>query len=135
MMDKLRAKPGTTGLVTGLGWYVTKHSVGIYSAVPPSRPWQREDPATYQAELDRMPHPTVTSSPQGRGAIEAYTVLHDRDGTPVTGIIIGRLPDGQRFLANTPDDREVLESLTSREGVGRAGTVTSSAGTNRFDLD
>jgi acetyl-CoA C-acetyltransferase len=133
MMDKLRAAPGTKGLVTGLGWYVTKHSIGIYSAAPPARPWQREDPGSYQVDLDRMAHPTLVTSPQGRGTIEAYTVLHDRDGTPVTGIVIGRLADGQRFLANTPDDRRVLESLTTSEGVGRSGVVSTRDGTNRFD--
>ena len=132
MMDKLRATPGTTGLVTGLGWYVTKHSIGVYSAAPPQRAWQREEPSTYQGDLDRTPHPALTTSPHGHGTIEAYTVLHDRDGTPVKGIIIGRLPDGQRFIANTPDDRRVLEELTAREGVGRSGTVSSSNGTNFF---
>jgi len=133
MMDKLRAKPGTKGLVTGLGWYVTKHSVGIYSAAPPRHSWQREDPATYQAELDRTPHPTLTLSPHGTGTIEAYTVLHDRDGTPLTGIVIGRLADGRRFIANTPNDRTSLEALMSQEGVGQTGTV-SPGDTNRFAL-
>lgn len=135
MMDKVRAAPGTKGLVTGLGWYVTKHSLGIYGAPPPPRPWQREEPSTYQRAIDGMPHPTLTASPQGRATIETYTVLHDRDGTPVRGIIIGRLADGQRFLANTPDERSVLESLKSQEAIGRTGTVSSSDGTNRFDLD
>jgi len=133
MMDKLRAAPGTKGLVTGLGWYVTKHSLGIYSAAPPTRPWHREEPAAYQAALDAMPHPTLALSPQGRGTIETYTVLHDRDGVPVRGIVIGRLADGQRFLANTPDNRVVLDALMSNEGVGRSGSVSSSDGTNRFE--
>lgn len=132
MMDRLRAAPGTLGLVTGLGWYVTKHSIGVYSTTPPQRVWQREVPSAYQAELDRMPHPTLTTSPSGRGTIETYTVLHDRDGTPVRGIVIGRLADGQRFLANTPDDRVVLDALTSQEGVGRAGIVSTTGETNRF---
>ncbi len=135
MLEKLRAAPGATGLVTGLGWYVTKHSVGVYSAAPPDRPWAREDPAVYQADLDRMPHPTLATAPQGHGQIETYTVLHDRDGTPVSGIVIGRLTDGRRFLANTPEDRAILESLTSHEGVGRTGAVSPGDLTNRFDPD
>jgi acetyl-CoA C-acetyltransferase len=133
MMDKLRAAPGTKGLITGLGWYVTKHSLGIYSAAPPTRPWQCEEPAAYQAELDAMPHPTLALSPQGHGSIETYTVLHDRDGAPIRGIVVGRLAGGQRFLANTPEDRVVLEALMSSEAVGRAGTVSCSNGSNRFE--
>ena len=35
MADTLRADPGSTGLVTALGWYATKHSIGIYSTDPP----------------------------------------------------------------------------------------------------
>ena len=31
----LRAAPGSTALVTGLGWYATKHSVGVYASRPP----------------------------------------------------------------------------------------------------
>jgi acetyl-CoA C-acetyltransferase len=133
MLDKLRAAPATKGLVTGLGWYVTKHSVGVYSATPPERPWKREAPEAYQAELDRMPHPVMAQCAQGPGSIETYTVLHDRDGAPVKGIVVGRLADGRRFLANTPDDRAVLEALLAHEGVGRSGEASSSEGTNRFD--
>ena len=34
MVGTLRADPGSLGLVTGLGWYLTKHSVGIYGTEP-----------------------------------------------------------------------------------------------------
>lgn len=132
MMDKVRAKPGMKGLVSGLGWYLTKHAIGIYSAVPNERPWLREDPALYQADLDREPHPTLVTEAHGRARIEAYTVTHDRDGTPAKGVVIGRLDDGQRFLANTPAERSVLEELMTHEGVGRSGTVSPDNGINRF---
>jgi len=83
-----------------------------------------------------MPHPAFVTDPQGRGSIETYTVLHGREGNPVRGIIVGRLEDGRRFLANTPDDAAVLDSLVTREGVGRTGRVAPHGdGTNRFDLD
>ena len=135
MMERVRSAPGTSGLVTGLGWYLTKHSVGIYSAAPPPQPWRREAPADYQAGLDRMPHPELATAPHGRGVIETYTVLHDREGHPMRGIIIGRLEDGRRFIANTPDDRRVMASLTAREGVGVCGRVSSHDGMNTFEPD
>jgi acetyl-CoA C-acetyltransferase len=133
MMDQLRAAPGSKGLVTGLGWYLTKHSVGIYSAAPPPQPWRREAPASYQGALDRLPHPELAPAPHGHGVIETYTVLHDRDGQPLRGIVIGRLDDGRRFIANTPEDPAVMEGLTTEEGVGRHGVVTSTDGMNRFE--
>jgi acetyl-CoA C-acetyltransferase len=132
MLEKVRARPGTTALVTGLGWYLTKHAAGIYSANPPSAPWQREDPATYQAELYVMVHPPLVTEPRGRSTIETYTVLHDRDGHPMRGIVIGREADGARFVANTPPDRALLEDLEAEEAIGRPGTVTSVAGSNVF---
>ena len=57
--------------------------------------------------------------------IETYTVLHDRDGTPMRGIVIGRLDDGRRFIANTPADRAVLDSSDEhvKASVLRPGVV------------
>ena len=52
MTEKLRANPGKFGLCTGNGWYVTKHSAGIYSTKPVEGDWQREDPKKYQVEID-----------------------------------------------------------------------------------
>src|SRR4030095_11640717 len=34
-VDACRQDPGSLSLVTALGWYATKHSVGVYSTVPP----------------------------------------------------------------------------------------------------
>ena len=37
MVTALRADPGAVGLVTGLGWYATKHAVGVLASRPPGR--------------------------------------------------------------------------------------------------
>ncbi len=34
MVDVLREDPGSLGVVTGLGWYLTKHSIGVYGTDP-----------------------------------------------------------------------------------------------------
>src|SRR5690606_18969108 len=60
MMRRLRANPGKFGMVTANGNYVTKHSFGIYSTEPVQGTWQRENPATLQAELDRQPKAPLT---------------------------------------------------------------------------
>ncbi len=41
MVSTLRADPDARGLVTGVGWYLTKHAVGIYGAQPPPTPFRR----------------------------------------------------------------------------------------------
>lgn len=133
MIDRLREQPGKHGLVTGLGWYLTKHSVGIYSTQPPVRAWQRPDSPTYQADIDAQPHPTVLDSASGPASIETYTVVHERDGSPSRGIVVARLDDARRVIANTPADRELLESLEAREAIGRTGTLRQADGLNIFD--
>ncbi|MFM8409151.1 MAG: acetyl-CoA acetyltransferase [Alphaproteobacteria bacterium] len=130
MTDRLRAAPGRRGLVTGLGWYATKHSVGIYGTERPASVdafGQGSDPAADEAlqrAIDAQPHPGLAAEPAGDATIETSTVAFDRDGAPMRGIVIGRLVDGRRFLANTPPDRDVMESLTTRETVGTRGRVT-----------
>lgn len=134
MAQKLRAKPGTYGLVTGNGWYLTKQSTGIYSTVRPDRPFEREDPAVVQRQIDALPHPEVIEQPQGAATIETYTVVHKREG-PFMAIVVGRDANGRRFVANTPADAATLASLESSEQIGRTGVVTQAGDLNIFTPD
>jgi len=135
MAQKLRAKPGAYGLVTGNGWYLTKQSTGIYSTKRPETPFEREDPKVIQRQIDALPHPDVIERPQGAGRIETYTVVHRREG-PFMGIVVGRDANDRRFVAVTPNDPATLAALEASEQVGRTGTVTSADGqTNLFTPD
>lgn len=131
MMEKVRAQRGSFGLVTASGWYITKHAMGIYSTNAVKGDWQREDPKSYQSELDTMARPAVNPKPEGDGVVETYTVMHDRTG-PKMGIIIGRQPNGSRFVALTPNDPATLNDLMEREALGRRGRVTPGDKTNLF---
>jgi acetyl-CoA C-acetyltransferase len=130
MMGKLRARPGTFGLCTGNGWYVTKHSAGIYSTTPKEGSWRREDPKTYQKDIDAMAHPEIIEEPSGEARVETYTVVTDRKGKRF-GIVVGRDVQNRRFLANTPDDDATLDRMMREEMLGRPGEVTPGA-TNLF---
>lgn len=131
MADKVRANPGTFGLCTGNGWYVTKHSAGIYSTRPVEGEWTRENPASYQVEIDTMPHPSVTETPQGPAKIETYTVITDRKGKRF-GLVVGRTANNERFLAYTPDDDATLDRMMREEMLGREGTVSQDGALNLF---
>ena len=133
MMHKLREEPGSRGLVTALGWYVTKHAAGLYSTEPIQKDWVRNDPATYQSEIDARPRPAFTAEANGPATIETYTVIYGHDG-PETGVVVGRLEDGTRFLAKTPEDADTFNELTTKEGVGREGEVANQNGINKFQL-
>jgi acetyl-CoA C-acetyltransferase len=122
MARKLRAKPGAYGLVTANGWYLTKQSTGIYSTTRPNAPFERQDPGVLQRQIDALPHPAVTETPQGAARIETYTVVHRREG-PFMGIVIGRDEADRRFVAHTPNDAATLAALEQGEQVGRTGRV------------
>lgn len=137
MADKLRAAPGTFGLVTANGGYLTKHSAGIYSTEAPAPavgavPWVRTDPATYQSRIEATAHPRVEAAPAGAATIETYTVTFGREGTPEVGIVVGRLDDGARFCAHVPQDPTLLDAMTQEDFLGVAGTVQSGSPVNRF---
>ena len=110
MVQRVRAKPGSYGMVGANGGLVTKQAVGIYSTAPPRHPFECED-AALQAEIDREPTLRLARTPSGEATIETYAVLHGRDG-PETGLVFGRLNStGERFIANTPRNAEVFERL------------------------
>jgi acetyl-CoA C-acetyltransferase len=122
MMSRLRARPGDYGLITANGWYLTKQSTGIYSTKRPVAPFSRQDPGVLQRQIDALPHPVVTETPQGAARIETYTVVHRREG-PFMGIVVGRDAEDRRFVANTPNDPQTLAGLEQGEQVGRTGRV------------
>jgi acetyl-CoA C-acetyltransferase len=78
-----------------------------------------------------MAHPRVVEKPQGAATVETYTVVLDRRGKRF-GIVVGRLADGGRFLAHTPDDDATLDWMMREEILGRSGTVTPGEPTNLF---
>lgn len=131
MVERLRRKPGARGLVTGLGWYFSRHSAGVYASAPPGA---AADPGEPPAALEAIPAFACPLDPaaEGRGRVETYTVVYERDGSPERGVVLGRLDDGRRFLANTPPDLELLEVLAREEAVGLRGRVTPGQPVNRF---
>ena len=122
MMARLRAAPGTHGLCTANGWYLTKQSVGVYSTAPFQGRWARQDPAVIQDKINALPHPRIAEAPEGRATVETYTVVHTRDGYRM-GIVVGRDSAGARFVANTPNDEATLKAMEGAEQIGRSGTV------------
>jgi acetyl-CoA C-acetyltransferase len=132
MLQSLRTHPGSFGMVTANGNYVTKHSFGIYSTSATEGRWRREAPSVLQAELDALPKAPLIEHATGAARIETYTVMHDKTG-PKYAVIFGRLiENGERFVANTPADRALLDDLQARDSLNRAGTVHNVDGRNIF---
>jgi len=123
LAGRLREDPGATGLVTGLGWYATKHSVGVWSASPPSRGFRHDAP---QQVVDALPQCAPAGEYEGDATVETYTVVHDAAGDPELGILALRTADGRRTWANTTD-ADTLGALEADEGCGRRARVLPGA--------
>lgn len=117
MAGRLRSGPGEIGLVTALGWYITKHSVGVYSTRPPAHGFRAVDA---QADVDATPSREYVDSEEleGPATLETYTVTYERDGPPALAIAACLLDDGTRTWASTTDG-SVLSALITEEGCGR----------------
>lgn len=138
MYSRLRSHPGDVGMVTGNGWYLTKHSAAVLSTRPPASP-----PTSATPDIDERQRAAVAPLPLRRsagtseaGRVDSYTVFHERNGTPAKGIVVGRFADGARFVANTAADPVLLAEMEGAEMVGRTGSVSSPAEAPlRFDPD
>jgi acetyl-CoA C-acetyltransferase len=123
MVGLLRSSPDAVGLCSANGGYVTKHAFGVYSARPPATPFRWEKP---QAEVDALPRRSVATGVDGDVAVEAYTVMHERDGSPMNAIAACLLPSGERTWATTTEP-DVLSLMLTEEVVGRPAKVDSDA--------
>jgi acetyl-CoA C-acetyltransferase len=135
MVQRVRARPGSYGLVTANGGLLTKEAVGVFSAERPRQPFAPADAGTAQREIDALPKVRFAAEPRGEAAIETYSVLHGRRG-PETGVLLGRLlATDERFVANTPFDGKTLARLVETDAMGLRGTVLQSEGRNIFTPD
>ena len=125
-----RAAPGRPGLVFANGGFLTSHSFGVWSTAP--RPFERQDPAAYQAGIDAMESPAFDENPTGEGTIETFTVVHDK-GAPAFGIVIGRARlNGHRFIAQV---RENPGALIDVAVIGRTVQLSRNDEVNIARLD
>jgi acetyl-CoA acetyltransferase len=137
MTESLRRGEGRTGLVYGQGEYVTKHHAIVLATTPRSGEYALADRLPY--EIEEAVPPPIEETAEGTATIETYTVEYNRSGQPERGYIIGRLANGARFVANTPDgdiDTYTLLTAGRLEPIGLKGQVNpASDGRNIFRFE
>jgi acetyl-CoA C-acetyltransferase len=134
VVERIRGGELANALVTALGWYATKHAVGLYGNSPPTRRWNDLDASPWQAEIDRQALPSLEREASGPFTIEAFVIRHDRDGAAHDGVCLGRLGSGRRALALIDAGRAELEALEREELVGRVGSCRHDLATERNRL-
>jgi acetyl-CoA C-acetyltransferase len=108
MAQRLRENPGSLGLISANGGYLTKHSFGVYSATPPAGEFRWED---VQDAVDSEPTRTAVVEWEGAGTVESWTTPYDRDGNPEKVFLTVRTPDDRRALAVINDADEAAYSV------------------------
>jgi acetyl-CoA C-acetyltransferase len=121
MAGVLRADPGSLGLVTANGGYVTKHAMGVYSSDPPPDGFRWES-AQAEAESTAASRPAADGY-EGSVEIEAYTVMHGHEG-PEKGLLAVLTPDGGRAFGSTTD-QGTMKAMMQEEFIGRPATLSA----------
>lgn len=116
MAGVLREDPGSLGLCTANGGFLTKHAIGVYGTEPPADGFRWAD---VQDDVDAVTTSREASAELDADAVvESWTVMFERDGTAETGFAALLLPDGRRCWARTQDP-DLLESMTVDDLTGR----------------
>jgi acetyl-CoA C-acetyltransferase len=118
-------------MVTGVGYYLTNHSAGIYSSRPPERGFVRVRPEETKREVEAAPARTPARAYAGPASVETTAVQYGREGDPVVGVLTTLTPDGRRALANSTD-QSVLASMTTEEWAGRTVDLVTDGAANRL---
>jgi acetyl-CoA C-acetyltransferase len=121
VVNDLREQPQEKAFVWANGGYTTKHAFGVYAIEPPTGGFKFAYP---QDEVDALPRRDVATASDAAGpaTIEAYSVMHHRDGHPEIAHVSCLLADGRRAWAETTD-ATVMNSMCEKEWVGTAITL------------
>ncbi len=120
LVGRLRNDPDAYGLATAVGWYLTKHAIGVYSTRPPRQPF-----ASLTPQPPRPPPRRARTDYAGPARIEAYTLAYQRDGSPEAAIISALTPNDERVLIRAADP-DIVHAILTDDPVGWSITIAPS---------
>jgi acetyl-CoA C-acetyltransferase len=113
LVGRLRSDRASFGLATAVGWYLTKHAIGVLSTAPPRAPF---------ANLRAVPAPPCVRASRddytGSATVEAYAVPYGRDAKPEAAIVSAITSAGERVLLRD-DDQDTVAELIETDPIGR----------------
>jgi acetyl-CoA C-acetyltransferase len=113
LVDSLRHDGSRDGLITGLGWFSTKHSWGTYSAHPPREGFRHLNVQAVVDAQEKTPHEQI----DGDAIVESYTVTHSNDGRAAKLLVVAR--HGPTRVWGSSDDEELMTEAERVELIGR----------------
>jgi len=118
MIDRLRASPGSLGLVSSVGGWLRKHAFAIYSTAPPEGGFRF---AALDDEIADLPVRELEANAVGKASVESFS-LRFAGGAPLAATFACLRDDGRRAWA-TSEDPALLEALMGEEFCGRRVSI------------
>lgn len=139
MVRATRGRQDALGLLYGQGGYLTKHHAIVLASYPCTASRLENDYSVQgAADARRGPVPALAFDHVGPATVETHTVLYQRDGAVLHGVVVARTPAGGRLLARVDaHDAPSVAALVDprRSPIGRLGQVTRAAdGLPRWSL-
>ena len=131
MVERLRAAPGSFGLVLANGGFLSKEAVGIYSTEPAI--WRPSNDVAVQAQVDAQVAPPLLAQ-SIEATVETFTVTYAR-GLPSRGFVIGATPEGRILARVRTGHRATLTALAATDPVGMKKRITNKDGVNWLEPD
>jgi len=119
MMDRLRAEPGSVGLVTGVGGCLSTHAFSLYSTEPPARGFQHEELSDAVAAV---PQAEFVAEHEGVATIESYAPTY-KEGIPDSAAIALKTDAGERTWALSQDPG-FFDAIQHEELIGRRARIS-----------
>ena len=122
-MVEMRRRGKGKGFVWANGGYATKHSFGAYQVDDPQHPFLHDSP---QDAVDALPARRAASASEVSGdvTVEAYSVMHDRDGSPARLAAAVLTDDGVRSWG-VSHDKGLMDHCIANDVVGERLSLSS----------
>lgn len=128
MVERLREDSESYGLVLANGGFISKESVGIYSAKPPSS-WTKQDNSASQEVISGRDDIALLDE-DCEAQVEAYTTIHGK-GAPTGAYVIARNSKGRVIAKIDVESAAAAGILAEAETlVGRSVQIEHRDGTN-----
>jgi acetyl-CoA C-acetyltransferase len=127
MVRTLRER-GKLGLLYGQGGFVTKHHALVLSREAPKQALAQDTSVQAEADRNRRKVPDFVDAAQGKGKVEAFTVIYRGNGEVEHGVAMLRTEDSNRTLGRIPaSDAKTLAHLLNMERtpVGTVGDIVA----------
>ena len=129
MVRTMRCGAGL-GLLYGQGGFVTKHHALALSRKAPREALKQDSSVQAVSDAHKRAVPEFITEPNGKGAVESFTVIYGRDGEIEHGAVMLRTEADTRTLARVPaqDERTIAHLLNlERTPVGSRGDIAMAA--------